>query len=614
MGIRDIELAEVGAVGLSDSDSDDGGAVVAPSAPAAPAAPPAFNFYGLLWEIHGRVVALPGYRAFLLRYAALQGVRLVTALSFLVAVYAMGAALDLDAVTSRQAVVLGLVGALNVFGRLTPFATALAVDGMKNRLQCAMATAVVAKLFDLPYDAMLSTPTGEFVQLISKVFVNMDKVLPAFYGVVVPVAVETVFGVAFVAYAYGWIAVAQLGLFLVLTRIVYARAEAKAARNSEMTMAMLSEWGRILAGAQSYERAHVFGNVGAEVETVRACFERIGTKIGAVQAIEHKEGAQLTFLSLATTLAFLALLPAAAPDAEGVELAALALYFFIYIGGLDAYGQGVSNLRSAVFEYRQLKAFTDAKSAVADGPRADEMVRAPRPAVEFRNVTFDYGGRKILDDVSFTCGKGETLGIVGASGCGKSTVLRLLLRFYGPSAGAIYVDGKDIAEDVTGASLRSLFSVVTQDAQIFNGTVRENVAYAKAGADDAAVLAACARAGLTFDDDFTLDKDCGERGGKLSGGQQQRVSLARAILKSGSLFLLDEPTTGLDNAVAKALQATLEELSADATTITITHHLEDLENAHKILYLDAGKIVERGTYAELMAAKGAFHDQVHARR
>ena len=234
----------------------------------------------------------------------------------------------------------------------------------------------------------------------------------------------------------------------------------------------------------------------------------------------------------------------------------------------------------------------------------------------------------ILDDVSFKVEGGDTLGLVGSSGCGKSTVLRLLLRFYRQSSGTIRVDGQDI-KDVTAASLRALFSVVTQDAQLFNGSVRENIAYGKMGSADEAILHAAKLAELTVEagaadeaaaaeqasaQSITLDHQCGEKGAKLSGGQQQRVSLARAMLKNGTIYLLDEPTTGLDGVVAKQLQKTLDELSCNATTICITHHLEDLKKAHQILYLDQGKIVERGTFDALMEAKGEFFTQVNARK
>ena len=199
---------------------------------------------------------------------------------------------------------------------------------------------------------------------------------------------------------------------------------------------------------------------------------------------------------------------------------------------------------------------------------------------------------------------------------GKSTILRLLLRFYRQSSGTITVDGHDITK-VTGESLRRLFSVVTQDAQLFNASIRDNIAYGNMGSGDAEILAAAKLAELDLDSgdgDLSLDKICGEKGAKLSGGQQQRVSLARAMLKNGTIYLLDEPTTGLDGVVAKQLQVTLDKLSTNATSICITHHLEDLRAAHHIIYLDSGKIVERGTYEELMAADGVFATQVAARK
>jgi ABC-type multidrug transport system fused ATPase/permease subunit len=170
---------------------------------------------------------------------------------------------------------------------------------------------------------------------------------------------------------------------------------------------------------------------------------------------------------------------------------------------------------------------------------------------------------------------------------------------------------------VTGASLRRLFSVVTQDAQLFNGTIRENIAYGRTGADDSAIKEAARRAELGLGEegsDLSLDKPCGEKGAKLSGGQQQRIALARAMLKNGTIYLLDEPTTGLDGMVAKQIQQTLDGLSENVTTIMITHHLEDLKHAHSILYLDSGKIVESGTYEALLASGGKFAEQVEARK
>merc|ERR1719265_2854828 len=268
-------------------------------------------------------------------------------------------------------------------------------------------------------------------------------------------------------------------------------------------------------------------------------------------------------------------------ELEGSEQIALIFYFVTFIGSLEQYSVAISNLRTAVFEYQTFHEFIDRMSDVTDLPDAVELEQKTNPSIEFKNVSFSYGG--------------------------KSTVLRLLLRFYQPSTGQILVDGRDI-RTVTGKSLRKLFSVVSQDAQLFNGTVRENIEYGKLGSSDAEMVEAAKLAGLTLstapaspntslsENDITLEKICGEQGAKLSGGQQQRVSLARAILKKGTIFLLDEPTTGLDGVVAKKLQQTLDVLSKEATTIRITHHLEDLRSADTILYLDGGRIVENGTF------------------
>lgn len=190
--------------------------------------------------------------------------------------------------------------------------------------------------------------------------------------------------------------------------------------------------------------------------------------------------------------------------------------------------------------------------------------------------------------------------------------MRLLMRFYRQSSGTITINGHDITQ-VTGESLRRLFSVVTQDSQLFNSSIRDNIEYGKQGAKDAEIEKAAALAELKFAEDFQLDKNAGEKGAKLSGGQQQRVAIARAMLKNGTIYLLDEPTTGLDGIVAKQLQATLDKLASNATTLMVTHHLEDLRKAHQILYLDGGRIVERGTYDDLVAAKGVFYKQTQAR-
>ena len=524
--------------------------------------------------------------------------------------------------------VFSIVGILNILGRLTPFATKYVIDEFKEKLQGEQATKVVEKVFDMQHGAILTTPTGEFSQILSKVFRNLDVLLPALYGDVIPMIIETFVAVIFISIGYGFIGAIQLSLFLVYTFLSYRAAKAKAERNKEFMMALFSEWGKIISVAGSYERAHFFNNVDYEVNVASTSFEKMGAKIRAVSRGENKEAMLLQTVSLTVTAFFLGVVLAALGDeVGGLERAALAFYFFTYIGSLDVYALGISNLRTGVLEYQTFNEFVNRRSEVKDEEGAIELQVKENPAIEFENVSFKYGDKTILDNVSFKIDGGGCLGIVGSSGCGKSTIMRLLLRFYRPSNGVIKVDGVDISK-VKADSLRRLFSVVTQDAALQNASIRDNIGYGRMGSSDEEVLAAAKAAELHLkeseggggkdgegeENDLTLDKICGEKGAKLSGGQQQRVALARAMLKNTCIYLLDEPTTGLDGVVAKKLQNTLNGLSKNATTITITHHLEDLRSVTHILYLDNGKIVEEGAFEELMKAKGVFFDQVQARR
>ena len=202
-------------------------------------------------------------------------------------------------------------------------------------------------------------------------------------------------------------------------------------------------------------------------------------------------------------------------------------------------------LRGASRTNQVVRDFLARKNPVGDRPGAVAVAPASSPEIEFKNVVFSYGERVILNDVSFKIAAGSRLGVVGSSGCGKSTIMKLLLRFYAPTSGAIYVNGQDIYS-LTAESLRGLFSVVTQDAQLFRDSIRENIGYGKMGSSDEEILHAAKLAELelaeegTAGADMHLGKDCGEKGAHLSGGQQQRVALARAMLKNGLCYLLDE--------------------------------------------------------------------------
>jgi ATP-binding cassette, subfamily B, heavy metal transporter len=218
-------------------------------------------------------------------------------------------------------------------------------------------------------------------------------------------------------------------------------------------------------------------------------------------------------------------------------------------------------------------------------------------------VSFAYEpARPILHNVSFEIPSGKTVAVVGPSGSGKSTLARLLFRFYDTQQGRISINGQDIKQ-VTQGSVRQAIGIVPQDTVLFNDTVEYNIAYGQVGATRAQVEEAAASAHIHS---FISDTMVGERGLKLSGGEKQRVAIARTLLKNPPILIFDEATSALDSANERAIQAELQSVAHNKTTLVIAHRLSTVVDAHEILVMDAGRIIERGNHAALLAANGRY--------
>ena len=259
------------------------------------------------------------------------------------------------------------------------------------------------------------------------------------------------------------------------------------------------------------------------------------------------------------------------------------------------------------------KMFTlmDREREVADAPGA-EALRTNGPVdVRFEHVDFAYEpARAILHDVSFEIPAGKTVAVVGPSGSGKSTLARLLYRFYDVQAGNILIAGQDI-RTVTQASVRRAIGIVPQDTVLFNDTVAYNIRYGKPDASDAEVEQA-ARAAHIHDFIMSTPKGyatmVGERGLKLSGGEKQRVAIARTLLKDPPILIFDEATSALDSANERAIQAEIKSAARGKTTLVIAHRLSTVVDAHEILVMELGRVIERGTHLQLLAARGRYAD------
>jgi ATP-binding cassette, subfamily B, heavy metal transporter len=302
--------------------------------------------------------------------------------------------------------------------------------------------------------------------------------------------------------------------------------------------------------------------------------------------------------------------------AQGVTEGRLTLGDFVAINAymmqlfipLNLLGFVYREIRRALTDMGRMFGLLDRVPRVADRRAAGSLPPGPK-SLRFENVSFGYGPqRSILRGLSFEVPAGRKLAIVGASGAGKSTIARLLFRFYDVDQGRICIDGEDL-RDYTLESLRRQIGVVPQDAVLFNNSLGYNLRYGAPDADDAALSAAIRDAqldGLIARLPQGLETPVGERGLKLSGGEKQRVALARALLKDPPILILDEATSSLDSAAEQSILEALRGAARQRTTVAIAHRLSTVTDADDILVLDHGELIERGTHAVLLAQGGAY--------
>jgi len=460
----------------------------------------------------------------------------------------------------------------------------------------------------------LDRQTGGLSRAIDRGTVGVDTVLRLAVFNIVPTLLEVVMVSLILWRLFDWryaaLTLAAVGGYLVFTlAFTNYRVQFRRTMNNLDSESQTKTVDSLL----NYETVKYFGNEAHEAarfDETRGRYERAAV---SSQVTLNMLNLGQAFI-IAVGLAFIMLLAASGVKDGSMTVGKFVLvntYLMQLYQPLNFLGFVYREIKQGLVDMESMFRLLDAPAEITDAPGAVSLAttHGAACALAFEDVHFGYRpDREILKGVSFEVPAGGSLAIVGPTGAGKSTISRLLFRFYDVSAGGVLLDGHDI-RGLTQDSLRAVIGVVPQDTVLFNDTIRYNIAYGRPGATQAEVEHA---ARLAQVHDFVLrlpdgyDTRVGERGLKLSGGEKQRVAIARTILKNPRVLILDEATSALDTRTEQEIQSALRQLARNRTTLTIAHRLSTVVDADQILVLSDGQVAERGTHAELLRHGGLY--------
>ncbi|TLU72768.1 ABCB family ABC transporter ATP-binding protein/permease [Lichenicoccus roseus] len=487
---------------------------------------------------------------------------------------------------------------------------------VKQRVIRVVAMQTFRHLHALSLRFHLDRQTGGVTRAIERGTVAIELILRLGVFNIVPTLLETLLVTVIIWRIFDW----RFALATLLTVVTYVGFTVlftgwRIGIRRRMNDIDSEASGKALDSLLNYETVKYFGNEGHEArryDEAQARYERAAVRTQVSLNVLNIGQATIIAVALAIIMLMAAREVAAGRLTVG-KFVLINTYLMQLYQPLNFLGFVYASLRQGVVDLEQMFRLLGQPQDVSDRPEASllppRLEDAPAASLEFRDVRFGYReDREILHGISFRVPPGGRTAIVGPTGAGKSTISRLLFRFYDAWDGSVLIDGADVG-DYAQASLRAAIGVVPQDTVLFNDTIRYNIAYGRIGASQDEIEHA---ARLAQVHDFVLrlpdgyDTRVGERGLKLSGGEKQRVAIARTILKNPRILVLDEATSSLDTHTEQEIQAALRQVSAHRTTLVIAHRLSTVVDADEILVLDQGDIVERGTHRGLLATGGLY--------
>ncbi|WP_086110170.1 lipid A ABC transporter ATP-binding protein/permease MsbA [Xenorhabdus vietnamensis] len=513
---------------------------------------------------------------------------------------------DISVLKWMPLVVIGLMLLRGISG----FISSYCISWVSGKVVMQMRRRLFNHMMGMPVSFFDQQSTGT---LLSRITYDSEQVASSSSGALVTVVREgaSIIGLFILMFYYSW----ELSLILiVIAPIVAGVIRLVSVRFRNISKNMQSSMGMVTTSAEQMLKGHkevlIFG--GQKVETKR--FNKVsnhmrqqGMKMVSADSISDP----IIQLIASFALAFI-LYAASFPEIMGALTAGKITVVFSSMIALMRPLKSLTNVNAqfqrGMAACQTLFAILDMEQEKDDGKLE---VKKAKGNIEFRDVTFCYPTKELpaLKNISMTIPEGKTIALVGRSGSGKSTIANLLTRFYDVNKGGIILDGHDLRE-YTLASLRNQIALVSQNVHLFNDTVANNIAYASEGQFSREEIERAAEMAYAMDFikklDNGLDTMIGENGVLLSGGQRQRIAIARALLRDSPILILDEATSALDTESERAIQAALDELQKNRTSLVIAHRLSTIENADEIIVIEDGNIIERGNHVTLLEHEGAY--------